>query len=168
MVLRASPFAKPCSSFTIQHRSIEGDHGSLDGRGQFVRVRYRYICCAEREDSGPILCRQDQAEALNKPVEWSITCGSRVSPPWPHPTTTRSGMRARRIRAACRGGKTGSSAPSEPCYRSIAARCSCSTAARDRAPLAAASSSRLLAKTTRSINLSTAGFLMPMRLREPG
>ena len=53
--------------------------------------------------------------------------------------------------------------------KSIAARRSYSTSStRSSALVAATSSSRFLAKITRSINLSIAGFLMPIRLREPG
>src|SRR3981189_746539 len=54
---------------------------------QFVRSRYRHICCAEREDSGAILCCQDHAEALN----------SQTSAPCARPTRERDGCPPRYI-----------------------------------------------------------------------
>src|ERR1700693_6288078 len=44
---------------------------------QFVRSRYRHICCAEREDSGAILCCQDHAEALNSQPSAPCACLTR-------------------------------------------------------------------------------------------
>ena len=125
-----------------------GNAVDFDGR--------RSACAAEKagvRDRGGATRQQKLAPATRlRPGVAYVTAGSRSSPPWRHPTTTRSGTPTRRISAADRDGRSGPSARCALCRRSIAARRNCSTAARGRAPcVAATSSSRLLAKTTRSI-----------------
>jgi hypothetical protein len=65
-----SEFAKPGSSFTMQLRYVEGDLAYILWSAETADNSYEFatdsVCCAERENSGPIVRSEGQAEALNR------------------------------------------------------------------------------------------------------
>ena len=73
-----SEFAKPGSSFTMQQRCIEGDHAYILWTAETADNSYEFatdtFVVRNGENSSPILCCQDQTEALNSHSSGPCAC----------------------------------------------------------------------------------------------